>query len=58
MDRVTPDVGAERGLKLIAGTIVAERFRLIRQLGAGGMGAVWLAQRLRLVVGLEPARHA
>ena len=40
------------GSDLAAGTIIAERYKLIEEIGHGGMGSVWVAQQT------EPVRRA
>ena len=35
-------------MELVRGTVIANRFRLVRQLGCGGMGMVWSAQHVGL----------
>lgn len=54
--RERPVTGARQGMgDAGAGRLIAERFRLVRQLGAGGMGRVWLAydEHLRCQVSLK-----
>ena len=48
----TRDCGLERSAQLnpTPGTILANRFQLVRELGRGTMGTVWLAQHLTLDV--------
>ena len=37
-------------MQLTEGLLVADRFRLVRLLGQGGMGSVWLADHLALEI--------
>ena len=43
--------GATSSVLLSCGTIIAHRFKLLQQIGEGGMGTVWMTEQL------EPVRR-
>jgi serine/threonine-protein kinase len=45
-----PVSGETSGRAYRAGDIIAQKYKLVRRLGEGGMGAVWLARNLKLDV--------
>src|SRR5262245_47508930 len=50
-DRSSPARGSgDEGRAYLPGDIIAQKYRLTRLIGEGGMGAVWLARNLKLDV--------
>ena len=41
-------INADVTMESAAGVLLANRYRVVKQLGQGGMGSVWLAEKTKL----------
>src|SRR5207247_1942660 len=55
----TPQVPFGASIAIEAGTVIASRYKLIKEMGEGGMGSVWMAEQsepVRRLVALKLIR--